>query len=181
MDKRAQQRDTVNRVLAAREAGHVLRAHAVPHHGTYSIAVHSYHAVSLLLILHPNPTIPLIRTMLWHDGAERWLGDLPSTGKAMEPELKEVYERAEDRMLKRIFGLDRTLSLDFEDECWVRSLDLLECWLWVQDQLAMGNRCVEQWNARCESWFKRMRDNATVPEPVRDFIDNFEWRRLDDL
>ena len=69
------------RVLAAREGGNVLRCHTVPHHGQYSVGKHSYDALSLLLLLHPNPSMNLVKATLWHDCAERFVGDMPAPAK----------------------------------------------------------------------------------------------------
>lgn len=54
-------RPLLTRIAATREAGTVRRCHIVPHQGQYNIAQHSYGAVSLLLLLHPHPSLKIGR------------------------------------------------------------------------------------------------------------------------
>jgi 5'-deoxynucleotidase YfbR-like HD superfamily hydrolase len=118
----------LDRIKAVREAGEVRRCHALPHQSNYTIASHSYGAVNLLLLLHPNPSVNLIKALIWHDVAERWLGDLPSPGKGICPEMQEAYERIEDDILRRL-ELRPELT---EIECaWAAAMDLADLFLWA--------------------------------------------------
>lgn len=153
----------INQVLAAREGGAVERCHATPHHGTYNNAQHCYGAVSLLLILHPDPSVDLIRAVQFHDVAERWLGDMPATGKTGP--LRTEYEEAE-ATIQMDLGL--MPLLDQESHAWLRAVDLLDLWLWAREQLFLGNFAAEEIRVRCE---KALDQDRNTPGPVFTLID----------
>lgn len=137
----------VVRLTATREAGTVRRCHIVPHHGQYNIAQHSYGAVSLLLLLHPAPSVDLIKAVQWHDVGERWLGDMPAPAKWENPELGRIYEAAEERVLR---ALDLLPDLPEPDLQWLKAVDTLELWLWCREEEALGNSRVTPMREACE-------------------------------
>jgi len=161
------------RVLAAREAGNVMRCHVVPHHGEYSVGKHSYDALSLLLILHPNPSPDLMKGILWHDGGERWVGDMPAPAKWYDDRLGQAYESAEDRA-RRLWELDVKLTPD-EIE-WLKAVDRIELWLWCHEQRQFGNRHIETFFTHLDRYFKDTM--KTMPQPCQDFLRDFSWQRL---
>lgn len=151
------------RVLATREGGAVRRCHAIPHNSTYNIAQHSFGAVSLLLLLHPNPSLALIKAVQWHDVAERWLGDMPSPGKGHDAELAEHYERVEAGLLDRL-GLAQDLRVDERE--WLKAVDTLELWLWCREEEALGNRNVARMRNACEVALGRLNVEKRLPVEV---------------
>lgn len=127
-----------DRLQALREAGHTKRMHTMPTVGdAYTVANHSYQALTILMSLHASPSPRLIRAMLWHDSAERFIGDLPATVKLHEPELKATYERIELRLLD---WMGCPLDLTPEEMRWLRGCDAAEFLLWTEDQINLGNR-----------------------------------------
>lgn len=163
-----QRRPLLTRLAATREAGTVRRCHIVPHHGQYNIAQHSYGAVSLLLLLHPKPSLKLIKAVQWHDVAERWLGDVPAPAKWEHTELGEVYERAEAELLKRL-GLFAQLT-DLEQE-WLKAVDTLELWLWCREEEALGNAAVTPMRLACEKVTEKRRLEGSLPELAAQLYD----------
>lgn len=153
-------------VKATREAGAVRRCHIVPHHGQYNIAQHSYGAVSLLLLLHPDPSLNLIKAVQWHDVGERWLGDMPAPAKWSNPELGRVYEAAEARVLK---ALDLLPDLTRDEGRWLRAVDILDLLLWCREEAALGNTAVSRMLRSCVDAMDRAAEAGTLPEPVRAF------------
>lgn len=170
---------TTDRILAAREAGNVRRCHVVPHHGDYTNGKHSHDALSLLFILHPDPSINLIKAVHWHDGAERWVGDMPAPSKIFNPALRDEYERSERIALRRWEMHEGVESLTVEEAHWLRAIDALELMLWCMDQEALGNRHVYTFADTLKVYFGRL--SGTIPAPVQEVIDTFEWRRLEEL
>ena len=130
----------IDRILAAREGGHVERCHTFPHHGTYSVASHSYNMVAMLVILHPEPSLELIKACLLHDCAERWVGDVPSPAK---PHVAPGLGDEEDEILRH-FDFPPKSDLSEEDARWVSALDALEFLIWCSDQIALGNQRAEK-------------------------------------
>ena len=163
------------RVLAAREGGNVLRCHTVPHHGQYSVGKHSYDALSLLLLLHPNPSMNLVKATLWHDCAERFVGDMPAPAKWLNQRLGEEYELAE-REAQKASGLELP-ELTEDEQNWLTAVDRVELLLWAEEQAALGNRHIQGLMAASWGWLAQ--NSAKVPVEVRDFVEGFVWHRLD--
>lgn len=164
---------TSERVLAARESGNVRRCHVVPHHGEYTNGKHCYDALSLLIILHPNPSTNLMKAVLWHDGGERWVGDMPAPAKWYDDNLGKAYEAAEDKA-RRLWELD--VKLEPVEIDWLRAVDRIELWLWCRDQQELGNRHINTFVEHLERYFE---DTAkTMPEPCAKFLREFRWQRL---
>ena len=166
----------VERVLAAREAGNVRRCHTIPHQGEYTVGKHSFDAVSLLLILHPNPSVSLIKALMWHDCAERWTGDIPSPAKRKD----EIFHAALDSMELGVIqewefygGFE---GLEGDDYVWLRSVDQLEFWLWCHDQEASGNTHVRKARLHVEKIIESR--SSEFPKPCLEFYAAFEWDRL---
>lgn len=152
------------KVKAFREAGEVRRAHCLPHFGTYDVAQHSYNAASLLLVLNPEASLSLVKAMLWHDSAERWVGDTPSPALASSKALKLAYCELEARILASL-GVP---AISDEELRWMIACDKLECLLWAREQVSIGNQHAEPfvWNVR--DWFVNNRDN--VPGLAYDYL-----------
>lgn len=153
-------------VKATREGGETQRAHGTFHHTPYSVASHSYGAVSLLLLLHPNPSLDLVKALQWHDVAERWLGDIPSPAKRDNPGLREVYESVETEYLNAL-GFNPKLTR--EDREWVRALDVLELWLWAREEVSRGNIPMTGWVDGVGRALDQLFLGGELPFPVRAF------------
>lgn len=167
---------TIHKVRAVREGGNVERAHTTPHHGSYSVAEHSWGVATLLSILHPNPSKELILAGLWHDVHERWTGDTPAPikwclGNVTRDEIKRLENSIESSL-----GINFDLSA--EDLKWLKACDMLEFWLWSMDQRALGNQNAKEGRTNAESWFDNHEDE--VPGIVQDFIIRYKWCRTSD-
>jgi 5'-deoxynucleotidase YfbR-like HD superfamily hydrolase len=165
-------RDMVTQARALREAGHTKRCHTVPTVGEYSVATHCYHAVSLLFVLHGNPSQELVKALLWHDAAERWLGDLPSPAKANFPEMAQYYEAAERAVMAERIG---TFALTTDEGRWLKAIDVLELHMWVLDQIAMGNQHVRHMHGVIRKWF--LGNEEWIPAAVFLFYSNYTFKR----
>ncbi len=163
-------------VRELRRGGHVLRCHTMPHHGEYSNGKHSFDALSLLLLLHPNPSTDLIKVVLWHDMGERALGDVPSPAKRMFRTLKRIYEVAENEVLRKLgVPIDQ---LSTGEKRWVAAVDALELWLWTLDQDAMGNKMTKNIKRDIE---KTLTAATWLPQPCKDFYDTYTWTPGEEL
>ena len=165
--------ELLERIRSLREAGNVKRVHTIPAVGdiTYTVASHSWNAISLLYTLHPDPSHDLVKALLWHDCAERWMGDLPSPAKIYNPELKASYEAVEEAVLK---ATKLSVPIDEEDTNWLKSIDTLEFWLWCEDQQNMGNKNVI--NAQ-DQVFAILASEDWIPTPVKQFVYAYHARR----
>jgi hypothetical protein len=165
----------VERVLAVREGGHVERCHTTPKHGGYDVAQHSYGALSLLLLLHPRPSNTLIKAILWHDVPERWTGDIPKPAKWASPALNDAEKILEAELLAHL-GLLGILTED--DMAWLHAVDMLDFWIWTQEQAHLGNRNVEDLKTKVDDYWTLVYHK--LPEPVKQFIADFKFKRLPD-
>jgi len=163
---------TFENVAMRREAGAVKRWHVIPHHGVDTVGHHSYNAVNLLLCLNPEASRALIIYMLEHDVPERWTGDIPASAKSMFQVIGLGVTQAEDILRDEMDLVDPT-SLTKEERQWARAIDALEAMLWCHEQLAMGNRMVENALESLAVWF----DDETCPAPILDFLRDYEWKR----
>lgn len=167
---------SVDHVKATREAGAVERCHVIPHVGEYTVATHCYNMVSMLMVLHPNPSVALIKTLLWHDGAERWVGDLPHPAKRWSTALRAGYDEAQLNALQHWEMYEGFEGLEDDDYRWLNALDTLELWVWCHDQIAFGNR-------HCEKTLVYLTRNIAAqlsrfPEPCKEFFASYDWSRL---
>lgn len=166
----------VQRALAAREAGNVQRCHTIPHHGEYTVGKHSFDAVSLLLILHPDPSVSLIKALMWHDCGERWTGDIPSPAKRRDELFHNALDAMELGVIQEWEFYEGFEGLEGDDYDWLRAVDQLEFWLWCHDQEAFGNKHVAKSRIHVQKIIES-RANKT-PKQCLDFYAAFEWARL---
>lgn len=168
-------RDKVMLVLATREGGATERCHGTPHHGSYSVGLHSYNAVSLLLRLHPGPSIELVKALMWHDVVERWTGDVPAPAKWAHEGLRNALTELEET-LERHWDIKQPLTKT--EGLWLHWCDLMEFYMWTEEQLALGNRNVSSAQGRVLERLDAFRDEW--PEPCRQFMKDYRWERLSD-
>jgi len=159
-----------------REAGAVERCHTLPHCGSYTVGQHSFDALSLLLVLHPDPTVDLIKAVLWHDVAERWTGDVPAVAKWDDPELGRLLDQLEARIFAKL-GIPHVVLLSKSDHQWLEAVDKLELWLWAKSQLRMGNENATVVLENLGRWF----DANEVPPAVIKLMCQYEETRVDGL
>lgn len=166
-------KDKVRRAWALRQAGQVQRCHTLRHVGEYSIAEHTYQALSLLLTFRPQSSPALIKALLWHDAPELWLGDLPAPAHWNLPPLSRVYKEAELFLYDRL-GVHNEL-LDKEEHLWLRFCDSLEFWLWCEEQRRRGNNeaPIIQAHGRSFTHIEAMLDAAS-----KDELDTKELRYI---
>ncbi len=122
-------------VQATREGGAVQRCHVLRHGRPYDVAQHTFGAVNLLLLLHPNPTIQLVKAVQWHDVVEKWTGDLPAPA-LRNAGVAEAVERLRRDVLCRLglyAGDSTSMLLTEEEREWVHAVDVLEFWLWCRE------------------------------------------------
>lgn len=162
----------ITQVKATRESGQVERFHALPNVPKYTVAEHCYGVVSLLLLLHPNPSLNLIRACQFHDLPERWLGDLPAPAKWDYPELALAYGYAERDVFNQL-ELSDVIALDGEELIWLKVLDVLELFQWSAELLEAGHKTLAPCAAAC---MERL-DGISMPDELAEYWANYKQRR----
>ena len=91
-------------------------------------ADHQGRCVMLLLALHLDLSVALIRAMATHDVGELIAGDLSALFKQDNPEFAALHRKIEDAARHDIIGWDYNLTDD--DKRWAGMIDRLEslCW-----------------------------------------------------
>ena len=160
-------RRTAIRALDTLAAGHVERCHSVPHHGSYSVAAHSWGVAMILGHVWPAASESLLRAALAHDVGELWVGDVPSpTIRALGPDFKARLERLESAARDRAGVGNDPLSRD--DQARLLFCDRMEFLLWCHRQISMGN-------SLASAAFETVKGYLTAslqetPEPARAFF-----------
>lgn len=124
--------------LSLRASGLVKRWHTAPMNREQTVAEHSGQALSLLFMLHPDPSVALIKALLWHDSSERVVGDVPAPIRRQRPDFAAVYEDME-RIVAATLHPDTCVNLMHDDRRWLKAIDVLELVLHCQDEIMLGN------------------------------------------
>ncbi|MBL9047774.1 MAG: hypothetical protein JNK34_10795 [Tabrizicola sp.] len=91
-------------------------------------ADHQGRCVLLLLALHSDPSVALIRAVATHDVGELGAGDLSYDLKRREPDLAARHAAFETAEREALCGPDPELS--HVDACWLKLIDRLEATCW---------------------------------------------------
>lgn len=122
------------------------------------VAQHSWGVAVIILTMHPNPSVNLLKAAILHDSPEKVYGDIVSPTKVAFPEAKEL-----DLKCARLFWEDvkNTHNFDYpelteEEELWLSFADMYECCLMnkdknqevYQDALSRSNAVMQLINER---------------------------------
>lgn len=166
----------IDRIIQRRECGNVERCHTLPHVGVYDVKAHSFNCMVLLDILHPGATKTLMRALMYHDFAERWVGDLPAPAKWFNQDVREAHRVAE-LACEEHFQIPQ-FKLEDEDIIWLEGIDRLELFIWSKEQYgAWGNRNVMGCIRQLDRWFLRRQHSNQLPQPVWDVYMDYVWTR----
>lgn len=163
-------------ILSLRASGLVSRWHTVPTLHRQNVAEHSGQAVSLLLMLHPKPSLNLIKAMMWHDSAERHCGDVPAPVRKENQALSKEYELSEIGFTHEHHptAYYAQANLTVEERAWLKAIDVLELILYCQDEVTLGNGRFGAICARAEGYLK---NSHSTPVEVLNFLDWFNTNR----
>ncbi len=158
--------DQITKILSLRASGHVKRWHTLPHFGEQTDAEHSAQALTLLFLLHPDPSVNLIKAMLWHDFAERYAGDVPAPARRENPTFALEYEKAENKFFAEHGLMTEVFNqLDEDDWHWLKAIDTLELLLWCHDQMLLGNSHARIVAKRARGYLQ----SEVIPAQVKQF------------
>lgn len=147
-----------------RQVATIRRCHSSTVIGDYPIAIHCFNMINMYLILCPKPKVETIRELTMHDAGELITGDIYHWSKRMHglgEAAKQVEDHARDAARVALYDLYP------EDFMWISSLDLLEFYLFADDQLYIGNKHFLKDHQR--SW--KALQAMIKPAQVKAFID----------
>lgn len=164
------------RIIALREGGQTMRCHTMRYVGHYDVAVHSYNALTLLLALYPgDPSVNLIKAVQWHDVPERWTGDVPTPAKMADHVFSAFLKGLEAKVLNKLGLKEIFLGLTGIELEWLNAVDILELYMWVMEQQAMGNLTTIPMQKQIH---KIMEDKKrSIPKEAWEFYESFIWSR----
>lgn len=117
-------------LAALYNAGAVRRWHTNPHmaHVVDTIGSHSGRVAKLILMLHPAPSMALIRAALTHDDGEYATGDISGHAKAaLLPAVREALDAIEQHAREAIWGPDPVLTDN--EALWLRYADRVDAYM----------------------------------------------------
>jgi hypothetical protein len=162
------------RINFVRKGGDVKRFHTFPVIGEQTNGHHQYNVLSLLLILHPDPSMDLIKYITWHDTAEHIFGDVPATATIYDNEFYEKYNKLQEINLCEMAAPIEVLSK--EDRYWFECLDKLEVYLFAKEQLNLGNKNMTGIIRNVIFWFSDRAEKQpyTTPDEILDVLANWD-------
>lgn len=158
----------VEKLMFVYGAGQTRRWHAMQHViRTETVAAHTWNVVMWIIILHPNPSMGLLRAALVHDIAEFVTGDMPRWIKE-KAGVREMMHTLEDEVLA---GQGLAVDITVEDQQWLDAVDLFDAWLFLRQNLLAGNRLVTDSYQRATNRLKTM----TEPKEVHEVFLFLQW------
>ena len=156
-------------------AGGVQRYHANPGMARLgqTNADHQGRCVHLLLALHPDPSVALIRAVALHDLGERWAGDLPAHFKDAQPDIAAIHAALEQDFAERAMGWDALDRLTRDEKDWLRLIDKLEAWAFM--------RCHAPGEADRDGWPEARRACIALAQWISPVVGETVLVFLDDL
>jgi len=159
--------DTV--VKAFREGGGVIRCHARPRLREYTVGQHAFNVAGLISIFNPGASSRLLRAALWHDVPERWLGDIPTPLKQMQPDLGGLIKSAEEEIFE-LLGVD--FNLTKEEKIWLKAADMLELFIYAREEIALGNKSAISLARDTIKIIDDLIKNNKFPSRFADYVDS---------
>jgi hypothetical protein len=120
----------------------------------------------MILLLHPDPSLRLIRAAQWHDVIERWIGDIPGFVKEYEPRFADAEKALENAVLAKLPFIPHPSTLLPMEKQWLKACDMLEFWMWILDEHAMGNTYPTAKIRRIQEWFSRAKQQGQLPDVI---------------
>ena len=113
-------------------AGFVRRWHKNPDlcHTADPVDGHSGRVARLILALHPNPSMDLLRAALVHDDGEHATGDMSVPAKLANPQMSKMIDRMERAARIDLWGSD--FELWQEEQVWLKFADRLDAYMWAK-------------------------------------------------
>jgi hypothetical protein len=122
-------------------AGFVRRWHANPDlcHTGDRLDGHHARVARIILALHPDPSVALLKAALTHDDGESVTGDIPAPAK-------DGDSAAEHSARCDIWGDDCFAKLDVIELRWLKFADKLDAYMWAKHH-APHSMDIDEWRA----------------------------------
>lgn len=161
-------------ISIARDSSKILRLHTFGETG-YSVGLHTANMMHILMALWPSKDVPaiLVRAIMSHDVAEMITGDIPGPAKYEYPVINRACIEAEIEIELNIYpDAERPTVNHFR---WLKSIDLLELYLWGLEKRASGDRSVgiQLLVKRVSEYIESKK--GVIPPEVLKFYNDIRW------
>lgn len=101
-----------------------------------NVKEHSWGVAVIIISLHPNPSVNLLKAAVLHDASETVFGDFLSPAKNAFPLLKELDIKCNDLFWEDIFKKYGVKYPDLNEEeiVWLNYADIYECYLFAKEE-----------------------------------------------
>jgi len=148
-------------------AGFVRRWHTNPDlaHTCDRIDGHSARVARIIIALHPDPSLALVKAALIHDDGESVTGDVPMTAK--RGRLKTELDATEGAAARDLWG-DALPMLSGDDHAWLRFADRLDAYMWAEHH---AHHVLDRdgW-PEARVWLENAADRLGVGHAVREVL-----------
>lgn len=122
------------------EAGFVKRWHTHLMPVEQNLGHHQWGVAVIIALMHPNPSVKLLKAALLHDCHEKKLGDWPHSAKDENPALAE-FEKAYERKFRIEHGIDYHLEAD--EQLWLAFADRMESFYFLSGIMFLTPKLME--------------------------------------
>lgn len=114
--------------------GQTVRYHTNPTMIRYlqTVADHAWGVVTILYLMHPDPSPALIKAAHFHDSGEKWAGDLAAPFKKNFPVFARQHAEIEHELAVSN-GIPK-VDLTVEEELWLNFADKLESHIYMAER-----------------------------------------------
>jgi 5'-deoxynucleotidase YfbR-like HD superfamily hydrolase len=119
----------------------------------------------IIILLHPNPSIALLKAAILHDAPERVTGDFPAPIKWANPVIGQALEFMERRIFDAVLGYDPIAALDDDEKEWLKAADSFDLWLTCCDFLLLGHTFCRDYMDALE---REILAKHFIPNPIRN-------------
>lgn len=122
------------------EAGFVKRWHTHLMPIEQNLGHHQWGVATIIAVLHPNPSVELLKAALTHDCHEKILGDWPFTAKEENPSLRE-FEKAYEQKFRYEHNI--AYKLEADEQLWLTFADRLESFYFLSNVMFISPKLQE--------------------------------------
>lgn len=166
--ERSRIRILVDRAMFCYHAGQTRRWHSIGHViREETVAAHTWNVLAWLILLHPAPSMNLIKAAIFHDAAEHITGDMPRWVKKKVPGLDQLEAEILDNK-----GL--LFKLNEDEHRWMAAVDLFDAWMFLRQNILAGNRLIVDSFQKASAAINIM----DLPVPLRELYDALKWETV---
>jgi hypothetical protein len=172
------------RLQAAYVGGNTKRWHAEDIIGEQRVSAHTWGMTAIYLILCTEPSVDVLRALVFHDAPEPFSGDIPWFARKAHKGAASADAEISERWFAAV-GTGGNPAPHYwtnEEYWWIKTLDAAEAYFFSKMQIAMGNRLMEGPTLELVSRLEDARQSEHAPhnafQIIQDIFDTKIGKRL---